>query len=162
VPTAAWLQLFRSARAEIDLLAYGCLFIVDEPEIRLALVERAEAGVTVRVALGDPSGHRLRERGDDGWVGPEIETRVRSALATFKTLGHGRGIEVRTHNTTHYNSIYRADSDIMVNMHVFGVPAASAPVLRLQADRDPEAASAYQASFERIWGAATRVTQPAE
>lgn len=159
VPTDAWLRLFRGARAEIDLLAYASLFIVDEPKIQLALVNRAEAGVTVRVALGDPTGDRVRARGEEEWIGPEIEARVRAALATFGTLGRKRGIEVRTHNTTLYNSIYRADSEFLVNMHIFGMAAASAPVVRLHADRDPETASAYQASFERVWRAARRVTQ---
>ncbi|MDG4824916.1 hypothetical protein O7635_23960 [Asanoa sp. WMMD1127] len=158
MPTDAWLRLFRNARAEIDVLAYGCLFVVDEPEIQLALVDRAKAGVTVRVALGDQSGDRIRARGVEEWGGRGIETRVRTALATFRILGRQQGIEVRTHNTTLYNSIYRADNEIMINMHVFGTPAADAPVLRLNADLSPETASVYQTSFERVWVNARRLT----
>jgi hypothetical protein len=34
------------------------------------------------------------------------------------------GVEFRLHRTVLYNSIYRADDQVLVNTHVFGLAAA--------------------------------------
>jgi len=65
------------------------------------------------------------------------------------------GVEFRTHRTVLYNSIYRADDQIMVNAHVYGVPAAYAPVWHLRKVPGAEFASVYLESFERVWQTAT-------
>ncbi|MDX2817537.1 hypothetical protein PV410_34245 [Streptomyces sp. PA03-5A] len=36
------------------------------------------------------------------------------------------GVEVRSHDTILYNSIYRFDDDVLVNPHVLGAPALHA------------------------------------
>ncbi|MFD7154831.1 hypothetical protein ACFV9C_09545 [Kribbella sp. NPDC059898] len=41
-------------------------------------------------------------------------------------------IEVRTHGTTLYNSIYRVDNDMLVNTHIWGVNAFSPPIWHLR------------------------------
>jgi hypothetical protein len=61
------------------------------------------------------------------------------------------GVELRLHDTILYNSIYRADDDLLINAHVYGRPAAHAPVLHLRRSRDNGMAATYIASFERAW-----------
>jgi hypothetical protein len=41
-------------------------------------------------------------------------------------------IEIRLHRTVLYNSIYRADDQLLVNQHAYGLPAAQAPVFCLR------------------------------
>lgn len=42
------------------------------------------------------------------------------------------GVEVRTHGTTLYNSMYRSDHQLLVNAHAWGVNAYGAPVWHLR------------------------------
>ena len=61
------------------------------------------------------------------------------------------GIELRTHATTLYNSIYRFDQDLLVNGHAFGAPAAQSPVLHLRRVPGGRAWDHYMRSFEEVW-----------
>jgi hypothetical protein len=66
------------------------------------------------------------------------------------------GVEIRLHQTVLYNSIYRADREVLVNTHAYGTPAANAPVMHLLHTGDRGPADAYITSFERVWD----TTQP--
>jgi hypothetical protein len=59
-------------------------------------------------------------------------------------------IEIRRHRTVLYNSIYRADDQLMVNQHTYGVPAAQAPLFCLSSGSG-DMAALYLDSFERVW-----------
>jgi hypothetical protein len=63
-------------------------------------------------------------------------------------------IEIRLHRTTLYNSIYRADDQLLVNQHAYGVHASHAPVFCLNGAEHGDMAAAYVASFKRVWLAA--------
>ena len=41
-------------------------------------------------------------------------------------------MELRLHGTVLYNSIYRADDQLLVNTHIYGVMANNAPVFHLR------------------------------
>ena len=60
-------------------------------------------------------------------------------------------IEIRLHRTVLYNSIYRADDQLLVNQHTYGIPAAQAPVFCLCDTDGGEMAALYLDSFERVW-----------
>ena len=60
-------------------------------------------------------------------------------------------VEIRLHGTVLYNSIYRADNQLMVNQHTYGIPAAQAPVFCLCDADGGEMAAPYLDSFERVW-----------
>ena len=66
-------------------------------------------------------------------------------------------MEFRLHRTVLYNSIYRADDQVLVNTHVFGLAAAQAPAWHLRKLPGGELASLYLDSFERVWETATPV-----
>ncbi len=81
--------------------------------------------------------------------------RDRNALTLFRPLGAVESIEIRLHRTVLYNSVYRADSRLLVNQHAYGVPAAQSPVFCLS-DTGGEMTALYFDSFDRVWaGAAT-------
>lgn len=69
------------------------------------------------------------------------------------------GVEIRTHTTTLYNSIYRADDQMLVNGHVFGVNAYGAPVWHLRRVEGNGMFDTYAASFDAVWSTAQPVEE---
>ena len=63
------------------------------------------------------------------------------------------------HRTVLYNSIYRSDDQLLVNTHVYGIPAAQAPVWHLRKLAGGEITSIFMESFERVWESATPVPE---
>ncbi|MEU8321175.1 helix-turn-helix transcriptional regulator [Nonomuraea sp. NPDC048881] len=152
VPQTTWRNLFNGARREIGILAYSALFLAEDSATLRILTQRATAGVQVRILLGDPEGPEVAARGTDEGIGAEVmAARVKNALALYRALLDVQGVEIRLHHTVLYNSIYRADDQILVNSHAYGTPAANAPVMHLTHTDDQGPASTYVASFTRIW-----------
>jgi len=56
-----------------------------------------------------------------------------------------------------YNSIYRADDQVLVNTHIQGLTAAYAPVWHLRKLAGGELTALYIDSFERVWETATPI-----
>jgi transcriptional regulator with XRE-family HTH domain len=109
VPREAWVRLFGSAEREIAILAYSALFLAEDAGILRILSDRARAGVSVRIALGDPDGLNVAERGEEG-IGDAMPVKIRNALTLYRPLGTAQNIEIRLHRTMLYSSIYRADN----------------------------------------------------
>jgi hypothetical protein len=143
IPRETWRNLFASARHEINILDYSSLFLAQDSEILQILAEKALSGVKVRIALGDP---------DDRLIGAEIlVNEIRDALALYQPLRQVAGIEIRLHAVVLYNSVYRADDELLCNQHTYGVPAARCPVLYLKHRSDQGLWSTYLSTFRHIW-----------
>lgn len=82
-----------------------------------------------------------------------------STANRYRPLVGVPGIEVRTHATTLYNSIYRADDQALVNAHVWGVNAYSAPVWHVRRSRAGSMFDTYAHSFDAVWATATPVRE---
>ncbi|TDD20760.1 XRE family transcriptional regulator [Nonomuraea diastatica] len=155
VPQTVWRNHFDNAREEIDILAYSALFLAEDAAILNTLLEGAEAGVKVRILLGDPEGPEVAVRGTDEGIGAEVMTaRVKKALMLYRPLANVNGVEIRLHRTVLYNSIYRADDELLVNAHAYGSPAANAPVMHLTRSDHQGPAATYITSFNHIWNSA--------
>jgi transcriptional regulator with XRE-family HTH domain len=150
VPREVWVRLFGSAEREIDILAYSALFLAEDAGILRLLMDKGRAGVTVRIALGNPDGPYAAQRGEEG-IGDAMPAKIRNALMLYRPLGTVQNIEIRLHRTVLYNAIYRADDQLLVNQHAYGIPAAQAPVFCLSASGGGEMAALYLDSFERVW-----------
>ena len=157
VPRPVWQQLFQGARDEIGLLAYAGLFLAEDMGIMRALAERARDGVCVRILLGDPDGTCVAERGSDEGVGESMAAKIRNALVHYGALREVDGVEIRLHDTVLYNSIYRADDDLLINPHAYGIAASHAPVLHVRRAEEGDMASTYLESFERVWSSASPI-----
>ncbi|MEV6038451.1 XRE family transcriptional regulator [Nonomuraea sp. NPDC052116] len=156
VPRIVWQTLFQSAAEEIDILTYSGLFLLEDRRILDALIDRARAGVKVRVLLGDPTSPQVAVRGTDEGIGADVmAARIKNALALYRPLLGIPNVEVRLHRTVLYNSIYRADTELLINIHAYATPAADAPVMHLHHADEQGASTVYLASFERIWATAT-------
>jgi len=151
VPREVWVQLFGSAQSEIAILAYSALFLAEDAGILRILAEKGRAGVNVRIALGDPDGSHAAERGEEEGIGDAMAAKIRNALTLYRPLCAVENIEIRLNRTVLYNSIYRADDQLLVNQHTYGIPAAQAPVFYLRDTDDGEMIALYLESFERVW-----------
>ncbi|MGP3934254.1 XRE family transcriptional regulator [Nonomuraea sp. KM88] len=155
VPQTVWRNHFDQAREEIDILAYSALFLAEDSAVLNTLIKRAEAGVKVRILLGDPDGPEVAARGNDEGIGAEVMTaRIKNALMLYQPLVNVDGVEIRLHRTVLYNSIYRTDNELLVNAHAYGTPAANAPVMHLTRTDDSGPATTYITSFNHIWNGA--------
>lgn len=146
-----WSELFSEAEEEIGILAYSGLFLADDAGILNLLSERARAGVNVRILLGEPDSHSVKQRGRDEGIGEMSIARARNSMLLFQALIDAKGVIIRTHSTTLYNSIYITDCKILVNHHIYGLPAAKAPVSEISRELSPGIADIYVRSFEEAW-----------
>jgi hypothetical protein len=151
VPRDAWTRLFGSAEHEIAILVYSALFLAEDAGILGILADKGRAGVTVRIALGDPDGPHIAQRGEEEGIGDAMPAKIRNALTLYRPLATVQNIEIRLHGTVLYNSIYRADDQLLVNQHTYGIPASQAPVFFLSNSGSYEMANLYLDSFERVW-----------
>jgi transcriptional regulator with XRE-family HTH domain len=159
VPREAWVQLFKSAERDIGVLVYSGLALAEDTGVQKILAERARAGVRVRILLGDPDSPQVAERGRDEGVDDAMAARIRNVLVLYKGLRATQGVEFRFHRTVLYNSIYLGDDHLLVNTHIYGMPASRAPVWHLRKIAGGEIASTYLESFERVWEPAVPVPE---
>jgi transcriptional regulator with XRE-family HTH domain len=153
IPTSAFVDMMTQASEQIDVLVYAAVFLHEaHPRLNDLLKERAAEGCTIRIAIGDADSPNVQQRGQEERFGHGIESRCQLALMHYRPLVGVPGIEVRTHGTTLYNSIYRVDDQMFVNAHVWGVNAYGAPVwhLRRSAD-DGRMFDTYAESFGAVW-----------
>jgi phosphatidylserine/phosphatidylglycerophosphate/cardiolipin synthase-like enzyme len=157
MPRQAWLSLFRSARQEIGILARSGMFLAKEPGVLDVLRDRARAGVRVRICLRIPSVHVAAQNDTGEGSGAPGPAEIHEALALFKGLCQ-IGAEIRLHPTAAlYNSIYRADNQLLVAQHIYGIPCEREPILYLRFAAVGDMAAAYFDAFERIWTRAMAV-----
>jgi transcriptional regulator with XRE-family HTH domain len=154
VPRDAWGRLFATAQREIGVLVYAGLFLSEDTGVQRTFAEKARAGVRVRILLGDPASPQVSERGADEGIDDAMAAKIRNALAMYRPLSGVENIEFRLHCTVLYNSIYRADDQLLVNTHIYGVPASHAPVWHLRKVAGGDIVNTYLESFERVWDGA--------
>ena len=80
-----------------------------------------------------------------------MAAKVRNALTLYRPLAEIEHIEIRLHEAVLYNSIYRADDQLFVNQHAYGIPAARSPVFCFRESESGDIATTYLDSFERVW-----------
>jgi len=133
VPRSTWHQLLGSAREEIAILVQAGLFLAEDPATRPLLADQARNGVRIRMLVGNPSSALVAQRGEEEGIGPAtVGAKIRNALLFLAPLAEQGHAEIRLHDTTLYNSIFRMDEQVLVNAHVYGNTAACAPVLHLR------------------------------
>lgn len=155
VPRDVWCGFFSSAEREIGILAHSASFLAEDPAILRILTHRAQACVNVRIAVRDPDNSHSAEYGEEEGADDATPATIRNALAVFCALAKIENVAIRLHQAVLYNSIYRADDQLMINQHVHGIPASRAPVFCFRESERGDIADSYIASFDRVWSAAT-------
>jgi phosphatidylserine/phosphatidylglycerophosphate/cardiolipin synthase-like enzyme len=154
IPRETWMRFFTSAEHEIGILAYSALFLAEDAGLLRILADKGRRGVKVRIALGDPDSLHVAERGAEEGIGGAMPAKVRNALTLYRSLCAVPNVQIRLHCAVLYNSIYRADDQLLVNLHTYGIPAAHAPTFHLKKANGSDMANAYIDSFDRVWRAA--------
>jgi len=144
VPTEVWLDLFRSAEQQVDILDSSSLFLAADTGILATLTNLAKSGVQERICLADP----------DCGGGSDAADHTREALSRYKNLHQVHSFQIRLHRTPLNNAIYRADDELLVSQQAFAIPARRTPVLRLRRTDDSDMVTTYLESFDRIWTSA--------
>ena len=93
----------------------------------------------------------MQQRGIDEGIGNAVPTKIRNTIVNLGSLIGMPGIELRLHGTVLYNSIYRADDQMLVNAHVYGIGAYLAPILQLRQLPGADLFTTYLNSFEAVW-----------
>ncbi len=154
VPRDMWVDLLRRAQRQVDVLVYAGMFLCEEhPEWIPLLAEKMRTGVRVRLLLGDRSGTQVAARDAEYNIGGGVGGRISAVLAHYRRLSGKKGLEMRLHDTPLYNSIYRFDDDMIVNVHAYGLLAFHTPTLQLRR-LEGRIFDTYAESFERCWFAA--------
>lgn len=155
VPRDTWLSLLRGAQRQIDVLVFsGTFFAQTNPHVAKMLVERAATGTRVRLCFGDSSGHAVAVRGREEGIGDTLAAKIRASLTYYRPLLSESGCEVRLHDTTLYNSLFRYDDDLLVNPHIWGRPASANPIFHLRRVDATGWFDDYAQSFDAVWAGA--------
>lgn len=157
VPPGLWRTLVTGAQDRFDLHAFAATFLPDQMDLAAEVRAMADRGVTVRLLLGDPDGDAVQIRSEEEG-GTGLSGRIDLVLTYLAPALDHPGVEIRLHDHTLYASLFRFDDDLLVNLHVWGSPAASNPVLHLRTEHDADLVTSWQAGFDRVWDQAIPVT----
>ena len=159
VPLRLWDDLLQRSSSRIDVLVHAGQFLHERAGFISTVKAKAEAGVDVRIAFGAPESAATELRSTEEKLGPGVlGARIRYGLTSYRPLLHTAGVEFRFHETTLYNSIFRFDDEMIVNMHVFGVPGPHAPAMHLRKLAAGDVFDTYERSFVDVW----ELSKPAE
>jgi len=152
VPNSLWLSLLLAASESIDILVYAGLHLPEANPTWVKEIQRkCEDGVRVRIAFGDPESEQVRARGDEEGVGAGMAARINYAMAWHRPIFGCPNLSIAFHSTVLYNSILRFDDQMLVNPHIYSMPAFRAPIIHLRQIQDGPLFETYAECFERIW-----------
>lgn len=156
IPSELWARLLADVSERVDILVLAGLFLAEDPALAKTIKQKTRDGVSVRMLFGDPAAPEATKRSEEERLATgTVPARIRNALALIEPLASIEGVEVRFHQTTLYNSIFRFDEEMIVNMHVYGSPGAHAPALHLRQLPNGDLFETYMTSFEHVWVNAT-------
>ncbi|MFF0489537.1 XRE family transcriptional regulator [Nocardia sp. NPDC004068] len=152
VPHDLWSRLVDAAVERIDILVLAGLFLTEDPATAKALHRKVSEGISIRLLFGDPAADEAEKRAsEERLAGGTVAARIQNALALIRPLTVFDSVELRYHQTTLYNSIFRFDDEMVVNMHVYGQPGAYAPAMHLRRLPGGDLFDTYTTSFEQVW-----------
>ncbi|GAA3053912.1 hypothetical protein [Actinokineospora globicatena] len=154
VPYDLWTELITSVRANLDVLVYSGQFLVEQHNIVPVIRAKVKDGVRFRFVVGDESADAVVQRAVEEGTTGGLEGRVQMMRRYLREIIPLPGVEVRTHGTVLYNSIYRFDDQMLVNGHAYGSLAGQNPVLQLRRVEGGHMWRHYMESFDRVWAGA--------
>lgn len=140
---------------------YGGTFLFDNvPGFVKMMREAADRGVHIRFLVGDPASVGVHQRGIEEGIGEALKGRCRMTLKHLEALREVEGVQIRTHGSPLYVSMFRADEILYANHHILGSAAGDNPVIEFTRDADEELWEKYRNSYETIWDSATQAQYP--
>lgn len=158
VPNDLWDHLITQATTKIDVLVYVGMFLTEKPGLLATLRAKAEHRVKIRLLFGQRDSPAVIQRSTDEGIGAgTISAKIDHSIAHFGRLADVSGVEIRTHDTVLYNSIYQFDDDMITNPHVFGKTAPHAPAIHLRRHPTGSLFATYEESYEDVWARSRRL-----
>ncbi|MCP2293623.1 hypothetical protein APR11_000027 [Nocardia amikacinitolerans] len=156
IPSELWRRLLASTTERLDILVLAGLFLAEEPEFARTVRTKTREGLKVRLLFGRPEAPEADKRSaEERLAAGTVSSRINNALALIEPLASLDGVDLRYHDTTLYNSIFRFDDEMIVNAHVYGMPGAHAPALHLRQLPAGDLFETYMTSFEHVWSKAS-------
>jgi transcriptional regulator with XRE-family HTH domain len=160
-PRDTWWLILHRAERHIDLLGYALQFLPeDNPSLDRLLLARAGQGCSVRICLADPDSRGVAERDHEEGLGGTLAARVRTTVDHFRPLFDVEGIDLRHHRTPMYNSVIRADDEMLVTPHLYGLKGYKAPLMLLRRVHDDGIFDNMTSHFDRVWASGTPMPAP--
>jgi lambda repressor-like predicted transcriptional regulator len=161
VPVDLWRGVFEAATEHIDICVYGGTFLFDGLHGFTRIIRAAtERGTRVRFAVGDPESEGVRRRGEEERIGDALAARCKMTLVHLEPLHDVAGVEIRTHGTPLYTSMFFIDDMLYANHHILGSPAGDNPVIELHREASPELWDSYAVAFDAVWNSASPARYP--
>ncbi|PSR59946.1 MULTISPECIES: DUF5919 domain-containing protein [Nocardia] len=156
VPSDLWSRLLANANERIEVLVLAGLFLAEEPSFTRTIKQKAAQGTSIRLLFGNPTAAEAKKRSSEERLAEgTVSARIQNALALIAPLADIDGVDLRYHETTLYNSVFRFDDQMIVNMHVYGQPGAYAPAMHLRKLAGGDLFETYTTSFEHVWATST-------
>lgn len=161
VPITVWENHFSESRSAIDILVIAATFLFDTLDgFTATLADAARRGVQIRFLIGDPDGDNTALRGKEEGIGESVHARSHNSVELLRPYTTTPGLNVRTHETTLYTSIFRVDDDMIVNFHIYGSPGRDNPVMVFSRQQEPRLWATFERAFTRVWDHARPLTRP--
>lgn len=161
VPITVWQNHFHDVRSAIDILVFAATFLFDTlDDFTATLTEAAGRGVQVRFLIGDPDGDNMAVRGEEEGIGESVRARSHNSVELLRPYTTTPGLDVRTHETTLYTSVFRVDDDMIINFHIYGSPGRDNPVMIFSRQQEPRLWATFERAFTRVWDHARPLTLP--
>jgi hypothetical protein len=68
--------------------------------------------------------------------------------------------EIREHVANRYNSILRADDELLLTLHLWGTPGTRAPLLHLRRNSDDGLFERFAGHYDALWNQAAKPIEP--
>jgi hypothetical protein len=112
-------------------------------QIRVLISDPESAHLTITQAERSPD-HRLTQR-------PALADDIHRSLDLFRQLHATDRIEIRTFVAPRYNSITRADDQMLVTTHLWAIATPDAPVLHLARSVAGGVFDRFADHYDAIW-----------
>ncbi len=155
VPHEVWQQLIANTREALDVLVYAGTFLFEQHDLGTVIRRKSREGVRFRILIADESAPAVLARAVEEGTEGGLQARIQLHRRYLDEVADLPGVEVRTHDTTLYNSLFRFDQDLLVNGHAFGALAGQSPVMHLRRVPGGRMWDHYMHSFDSVWAAAS-------
>lgn len=155
ITAATWEDLIHGVREQMDVLVFSGAFLVEQYNLIPVIRAKVAEGVRFRLLVGNENAPAVIQRAIDEGTPGGLEGRTQMMRRYLSEVTKLEGVEIRTHGTILYNSIYRFDDQLLVNGHAYGALAGQSPVMLLQRLPNGRIWQHYMKSFERVWDEAT-------
>jgi transcriptional regulator with XRE-family HTH domain len=151
VPFSLWTELIHGVREAMDVLVFSGQFLVEQHNMLPVVRTKAAQGVRFRFVVGNHTSAAVIQRAEEEGTTGGLEGRIQMMRRYLQDVAGLPGVEVRTHGTILYNSIYRFDDQALINGHAFGSLAGQNPMLHIRRVDGGSLWEHYMRSFERVW-----------